>query len=59
MTYRLLAHSGCMDGNCPTFFIDDETGDVKVRGYDSDGITELDVTIPAERWAALMTNLGR
>lgn len=59
MTYRLLADSGCNDGTCPTFFIDDETGDVKVRGYGPDGITEIDVTIPAERWAVLMTNLGR
>jgi hypothetical protein len=35
MTYRLLADSGCTDGTCPTFFIED-TGEVRVRGYDPD-----------------------
>lgn len=59
MTYRLLADSGCTDGSCPTFFIDDETETVKVRGYAPDGVTEIDVTIPGDRWAVLMTNLGR
>jgi hypothetical protein len=59
MTYRLLADSGCNDGTCPTFFIDDETGDVKVRGSGPDGVTEIDVTIPAAKWAVLMTNVGR
>lgn len=59
MTLRVLAASGCTDGSCPTFWVDDETGDVTVRGYGPDGVTELDVTIPADRWAVLITNLGR
>jgi hypothetical protein len=59
MAKRLLADSGCIDGNCPTFFVDDETGEVTVRGYGPDGVTELDVTIPAAQWSKLMTNVGR
>ncbi len=62
MTFRLLADSGCTDGTCPTFFVDDATGTVRVRGYDSTDPTrkrELDVLIPADRWAALMGNLAR
>ncbi len=60
MTYRLLADSGCTDGTCPTFFIDDDSGDVLVRGYDpADPNVEIDVRIPAARWAVLMTNVGR
>jgi hypothetical protein len=59
MTLRVLAASGCMDGNCPTFFVDDETGEVTVRGYGPDGVTELDVTIPADKWDVLIANLGR
>lgn len=59
MAKRVLAESGCMDGNCPTFFIDDATGEVTVRGYGPDGVTEIDVTIPAAQWATLIANLGR
>jgi hypothetical protein len=60
MTYRLLADSGCTDGTCPTFFIDDQTGDVIVRGYDQDDPTvERDVRIPAEKWARLVAQLPR
>lgn len=60
MTYRLLADSGCTDGTCPTFFTDDETGDVIVRGYDdSDPTTERDVRIPAAKWARLVSQLPR
>lgn len=60
MTNRLLAHSDCTDGTCPTFWVDDVTGDVTVRGYspaDPTRRAELDVVIPAPRWAALMANL--
>ena len=58
MTNRLLSHSGCTDGSCPTLWVDDTTGVVTVRGYDpSNPKTELDVVIPAARWAALMANL--
>jgi hypothetical protein len=58
MTYRLLADSGCTDGTCPTFFIED-TGEVRVRGYDPDSGEERDVLIPAARWTVLMQNVGR
>lgn len=60
MTYRLLASSDCIDGNCPTFFVDDSTGTVKVRGYDPTdptGKREIDVVIPAAKWATLLANL--
>jgi hypothetical protein len=62
MTYRLLADSGCTDGTCPTFWVDEKTGDVKVRGYDpNDPTRELDVLIPAAKWLLLMAgmNVGR
>ncbi len=59
MTYRLLADSGCHDGTCPTFYVDTETGTVLVRGYGPDGVTEIDVTIPQDRWTVLMSNLAR
>jgi hypothetical protein len=58
----VLAENGCPDGTCPTFLIDEDTGDVYVRGYDPNdpaGQRELDVRIPAARWATLMANLGR
>ncbi len=58
MTYRLLARS-CTDGSCPTFEMDDVTGDVMVTGYDPDDPTlEPKVLIPAAKWAALMANLN-
>lgn len=58
MTYRLLATSACTDGSCPTFWMDDVTGEVKVRGLDPTNPTrELDVVIPAVDWSALMINL--
>ncbi len=61
MALVVLADSGCPDGTCPTFLIDEATGDVFVRGYDPDdplGRRELDVRIPAARWATLMANMG-
>ncbi len=60
MNYRLLAHGDCWDGNCPTFFVDDNTGNVIVRGYDTaDPTRELDVQIPAATWAHLVAQLPR
>lgn len=62
MELVVLADSGCPDGVCPTFLIDEATGDVYVRGYDPrdpSGHRELDVRIPAARWATLMANMGR
>jgi hypothetical protein len=61
MALVVLADSGCPDGTCPTFLIDEATGDVFVRGYDPDdplGQRELDVRIPAVRWATLMAKMG-
>lgn len=57
--FRVLA-SSCNDGDCPTFFVDDETGDVHVRGYDlADSTRELDVAIPAAAWTRLISELPR
>lgn len=60
MTVRVLADSDCDDGTCPTFFIENAAGDVRVRGYDpQDATREIDVLIPAARWAVLIANMGR
>jgi hypothetical protein len=62
MALAVLADSGCSDGTCPTFFIDEPTGDVYVRGYDPHdptGRREIDVRIPAAKWAVLIANLHR
>lgn len=60
MTIIVLANSDCPDGDCPTFFVDDDSGDVIVRGYDpADLDRELDVRIPAASWAHLVGQLPR
>ncbi len=62
MTVSVLAESQCEDGDCPTFWVENEAGDVRVRGYDpSDpaGKRELDVIIPATAWAHLVGQLPR
>jgi len=61
MALTVLAHSpGCHDGSCSTFFIDEATGDVHVRGYDPANPTrERDVVIPASDWAFLLAQLPR
>lgn len=68
MTYRVLATSSCQDGDCPTFWVDDTTGTVKIRGYSTrrrlfawlrTGRPEDDVTIPGPTWAHLVSQLGR
>lgn len=55
MAQRVLASSGCYDGDCPTFWVDDATGVVTIRGYSTRrrmfaalrrGRPEDDVTIP-------------
>ena len=57
--FELLAGS-CDGGDCPTFFIDRQTGTVRVRGYDlADPTTERDVEIPADAWARLVSQLPR
>lgn len=55
--FEVLAGS-CDGGDCPTFFIDRETGNVRVRGYDpADPTTERDVEIPAAAWTRLVSQL--
>lgn len=57
--FEVLARS-CDGGDCPTFFIDRETGAARVRGYDpTDPSRELDVDIPAAAWARLLSELPR
>lgn len=57
--YELLAGS-CDGGDCPTFFINPKTGDVRVRGNDPDRPGyERDVDIPAAAWARLVAQLPR
>lgn len=62
MPLSLLAASGCQDGDCPTFWIENQAGDVRVRGYDATdptGTRELDVLIPAATWVRLVGQLPR
>ena len=64
-TYRLLAGS-CEDGPCPTFYVDDLSGDVLVQGYATTEqppgglpVGEDVVRIPAEAWAKLLSRTPR
>ena len=63
MAFRLLATGGCTNGTCPTWWQDDETGDVKVRGFHpdhpGDSTYERDVVIPAATWTRLVAQLPR
>lgn len=57
MTMQVLAMS-CNDGNCPTFWIDQAAGFVRVRGYDpQDPTRERDVDIPIAAWETLTAQL--
>lgn len=63
MTYRLLAGS-CDDGPCPTFYVDDQTGDVLVQGYLTDAAPpaglpsgEGVVRIDNAAWTTLLSRL--
>lgn len=57
--FEILSTS-CDGGDCPTFFVDRETGTVRVRGVDpADPSRELDVDIPADAWSTLIARLGR
>lgn len=57
---RVLASSSCQDGDCPTFWVDDDTATVTVRGYDPTSPTgERDVTIPGPVWAHLVSQIPR
>lgn len=62
MAYRLLAGT-CSNGPCPTFYVDDETGDVKVQGYLTDSHVAIPdgegiLHIPAKDWRKLQSQLG-
>lgn len=64
-TYRELAGS-CEEGTCPTFHIDDTTGDVLVQGYKTTDrpssslpAGEDVVRIDAAAWAKLTAQLPR
>ncbi len=57
MAYRLVAGT-CVDGDCPSIRIDDETGDVIVRGPDdTDPTRERDIRFTADTWASLLSQL--
>jgi hypothetical protein len=62
--YRLLAGS-CSGGPCPTFYVDDETGDVIVQGYttgERPGTADPNegfLRIPAAAWETLLSRLPR
>jgi hypothetical protein len=59
VAFELVAGS-CDGGDCPSIFINPETGDVRVRGADvDDPQQERDVQIPAAAWARLMAVLPR
>jgi hypothetical protein len=57
MAYRLVAGT-CVDGDCPSIRIDDETGDFIVRGPDdTDPTRERDIRFTADTWASLLSQL--
>jgi hypothetical protein len=64
MALRKIAET-CDDGDCPTVYEDDLTGDVLVQGYVTTSqrpatpIGEDVVRIPAADWRKLMTQLSR
>ena len=63
MAYRVLAGT-CSDGPCPTFYVDDVTGDVLVQGYltserppSAIPTGESVLQIPAADWRKLLSQL--
>ena len=58
MSYRMVAGT-CYDGDCPSIFTDDVTGDVIVRGPDATDLTqECDIRFSAATWAHLIAQLA-
>lgn len=59
MAWTVMART-CDDGDCPTFFVNSDTGAVRVRGYSpADPSVELDVEIPQQDWARLIAQTPR
>lgn len=61
MAHRQLAGS-CDSGPCPTFYVEDGTGEVTVQGYVTTApfpvpAGEDVVRIPADAWARLLADL--
>jgi len=57
MSLRLLA-SGCDGGDCPSIHLDEDTGEIIVRGPDStDPSIERYLRYPADTWRALLAQL--
>jgi hypothetical protein len=61
MAWRKLA-GNCSNGPCPTFWLDDETGRVKVQGDKTDPVEPMPahegiVEFSPEDWQALLEQL--
>lgn len=58
MSFRLLATT-CVDGDCPSVWVDDETGGYRFRSRDEqDPTRERDILYTAEEMATLRRTLG-
>jgi hypothetical protein len=63
MAWRKLA-GNCSNGPCPTFWLDDETGRVKVQGDKTDPVEPMPahegiVEFSPEDWHALLEQLPK
>lgn len=63
MALTRLASSICDDGDCPTIYKDDLSGDVVVQGYLTDAAPptpdgEAAVMIPAATWRHLLSQIS-
>jgi hypothetical protein len=61
MTWQQLAGS-CENGPCPTFYIDDETGNVRVQGNRTTAHVAMPdhedmIEIPAAAWRKLLSQV--
>lgn len=59
--WRVIAHADdCYDGKCPTIWVNEETGAVRLRGYaPGDRARELDVEYTAAEWARMVGQLPK